>query len=106
MAANVVMKKEKQLPPEPRRRGGSGPVWAGRFAEVADKYAAGTAILLATFDSRNGASRIKYRVTTGDIEVPGGSEAWEVRAIQTRDEEGRAVGSELHVAFAGWEEGE
>ena len=101
MAANVVMKKQKQLPDEPRRGGGSGPRWTPRFEEVVEKYAAGTPVLLATFDSRNGASRIKYRVTTGDVPVPGGADAWDVRAIQTRDGEGRAVGSELHVAYRG-----
>jgi hypothetical protein len=95
--ATVVMAGERKLPPPPSRVVRSK--WTAVFEQIVGRK---SPVLVAMFESENGAANLRRRIQAGKTLVPGGVGDWEIVARPERDEEGRKTGrSELHAQWRG-----
>lgn len=65
------------------------------FADVRKKFKPGVWALVVKYQSSHG-YRVKRAIERGELMVPGGADAWEVKATGDRDELGR-VHTELYA---------
>ena len=104
MGTRITASTEDQLP-KPRPAGWPRQNWPEVFERIAAEHPrGGVAVKVAEFDGRWSATRIKRKVVVGEIEVPGGLDAWEIVAVARTNSKGVVTGSELHAEFAGWAE--
>lgn len=96
-AATAQVVLESKEPPTLRpgpKSGEDGAMWA-LFADVRRDFRVGEWALVVKYASSHG-YRVKRAIERGDLMVPGGPDAWEVRATGERDAADR-VHTELYA---------